>query len=55
MVGILVRHEQYGEGSVVANDTGSLRVIYSGRNGEAVAQEFGMDALKRGLPQAIPA
>jgi hypothetical protein len=28
MVGILVRHEQFGEGRVVANNTTALRVVF---------------------------
>jgi len=46
MVGALVRHQQYGEGRVVANNRGHLRVLFFGNNTE---QEFGFDALNRGF------
>ena len=46
MVGALVRHQQYGEGRVVANNRGHLRVLFFGDNTE---QEFGFDALNRGF------
>jgi ATP-dependent helicase HepA len=47
MVGILVRHEQFGEGRVVANNTGSLRVVFFGKQSDVAEQEFGVDALRR--------
>jgi ATP-dependent helicase HepA len=46
MVGALVRHQQYGEGRIVANNRGHLRVLFFGNNTE---QEFGVDALNRGF------
>jgi ATP-dependent helicase HepA len=49
MLGILIRHEQYGEGRVVANQAGSMRVRFFSHNGDQVEQEFGLDALKRGF------
>ena len=45
MVGALVRHQQYGEGRVVANNRGHLRVLFFGDNTE---QEFGADAENKG-------
>src|SRR6266496_2711810 len=49
MLGILVRHEQYGEGRVVASQSGSLKVRFFNKNENPVTQEFGADALKRGF------
>jgi len=49
MLGILIRHEQYGEGRVIANQTGSIRVRFFCHNGDQVEQDFGLDALKRGF------
>src|SRR5579871_239769 len=46
MIGALVRHQQYGEGRVIANNRGQLRVLFFGSN---TAQEFGFDALNRGF------
>ncbi len=46
MIGALVRHQQYGEGRVVANNRGQLRVLFFENSTE---QEFGSDALNRGF------
>lgn len=53
MVGILVRHEQYGEGRVVANGAGSMRVAFFGNTNGVAEQEFGIDALRRGFLRRI--
>lgn len=44
MVGALLRHQQYGEGRVVANNGGHLRVLFLGNN---AAQKFGSDSFNR--------
>jgi ATP-dependent helicase HepA len=49
MVGLLVRHEQYGEGRVIAKEPGGLRVRFFAQNGNPLIQEFGPDALRRGF------
>jgi hypothetical protein len=49
MVGLLVRHEQYGEGRVIAKEPTTLKVRFFGQNGNPLIQEFGPDALKRGF------
>lgn len=46
MLGALVRHQQYGEGRVIANNRGNLRVLFFGNK---TPQEFGFDALNRGF------
>jgi ATP-dependent helicase HepA len=49
MIGMLIRHEQFGEGRVIAIRSGSIGVSFFGQNPSHVVQQFGTDALKRGF------
>src|ERR1700733_3967997 len=49
MVRTLVRHEQFGEGRVLASGNGQLRISFFGIDGVDSAQIFAQDAVARGF------
>jgi ATP-dependent helicase HepA len=49
MVRTLVRHEQFGEGRVLASGNGQLRIVFFGADGADSEQIFAQDAITRGF------